>query len=149
MFHRRGRPLHRPAGRAAARRHGHVGRAGGESLLQAAHAVQRDVGRCGPSPRRRERHHSLAARNAERARMSVRELFDLTDRVALITGGSRGLGLAMAHALGEMGAKLAITARKEAEVASALEELRSAGHAVFGAVSDLSKPETLEPMIAA
>ena len=40
--------------------------------------------------------------------MSVRQLFDLTGRAALITGGSRGLGLAMAHALGEMGAKLAI-----------------------------------------
>jgi NAD(P)-dependent dehydrogenase (short-subunit alcohol dehydrogenase family) len=81
--------------------------------------------------------------------MSVKELFDLTGRVALITGGSRGLGLAMAHALGEMGAKLAITARKEAEVESAVKELRGAGYAVFGAVSDLSRPETLEPMIAA
>ncbi|HEU4531103.1 MAG TPA: SDR family oxidoreductase [Steroidobacteraceae bacterium] len=81
--------------------------------------------------------------------MSVKELFDLSGRVALITGGSRGLGLAMAHALGEMGAKLAITARKEAEVQSALEELRAAGYAVFGAMSDLSRPETLEPMIAA
>jgi len=44
--------------------------------------------------------------------MSVKELFDLSGRVALITGGSRGLGLQMAEALGEMGAKVAITARK-------------------------------------
>ena len=43
--------------------------------------------------------------------MSVKQLFDLTGQVALITGGSRGLGLQMAEALGEMGAKLAITAR--------------------------------------
>ena len=44
--------------------------------------------------------------------MGVKELFDLSGRVALITGGSRGLGLQMAEALGEMGAKVAITARK-------------------------------------
>ena len=44
--------------------------------------------------------------------MSVRQLFDLTGQVALVTGGSRGLGLQMAEALGEMGAKLAISARK-------------------------------------
>jgi gluconate 5-dehydrogenase len=47
--------------------------------------------------------------------MSVKELFQLTDRVALITGGSRGLGLQIAEALGEMGAKVAITARKQPE----------------------------------
>ena len=41
--------------------------------------------------------------------MSVKQLFDLTGQVALVTGGSRGLGLQMAEALGEMGAKLAIT----------------------------------------
>ena len=35
--------------------------------------------------------------------MNVRQLFDLSGRVALVTGGSRGLGLQMAHALGEMG----------------------------------------------
>ena len=48
--------------------------------------------------------------------MSIRKLFDLTGRVALITGGSRGLGLQIAEALGEMGAKLAITARKQPEL---------------------------------
>ena len=44
--------------------------------------------------------------------MSVKELFKLDGRVALVTGGSRGLGLQMAEALGEMGCRLAITARK-------------------------------------
>ena len=49
--------------------------------------------------------------------MGVKQLFDLTGKVALITGGSRGLGLQMAEALGEMGCKLAITARKADELA--------------------------------
>ncbi|HLQ01068.1 MAG TPA: SDR family NAD(P)-dependent oxidoreductase, partial [Burkholderiales bacterium] len=53
--------------------------------------------------------------------MSVRKLLDLTGKVALVTGGSRGLGLQIAEALGEMGAKLAITARKAEE----LEQARS------------------------
>ena len=44
--------------------------------------------------------------------MSLARLQDLKGRVALITGGSRGLGLQMAEVLGELGAKVAITARK-------------------------------------
>ena len=43
--------------------------------------------------------------------MPVKQLFDLQGRVAIVTGGSRGLGLQIAEALGEMGAKLALTAR--------------------------------------
>ena len=47
--------------------------------------------------------------------MSVKNLFSLEGKVALITGGSRGLGLQMAQAMGEMGAKIAISARKAHE----------------------------------
>ena len=43
--------------------------------------------------------------------MSVRDLLRLDGRVALVTGGSRGLGLQVASALGEMGARLVISAR--------------------------------------
>lgn len=46
--------------------------------------------------------------------MGVRELFNLDGRVTLVTGGSRGLGLQMAEALGQMGARLASTAPKSA-----------------------------------
>ncbi len=48
--------------------------------------------------------------------MNVKELFDLSGRIALITGGSRGLGLQMAEALGDLGAKVAISARKQSEL---------------------------------
>ena len=43
---------------------------------------------------------------------TVQQLFDLTGRTALITGGSRGLGLQIAHALGEAGARLMLSSRK-------------------------------------
>ena len=52
----------------------------------------------------------------------VRQLFDLTGKTALVTGGSRGLGLQIAEALGEAGARVLLTSRKAAD----LEE--SAGH---------------------
>ena len=50
--------------------------------------------------------------------------FDLEGRTALVTGGSRGLGLAMAGALGEMGAKVVIAARKSDELDAALAQPR-------------------------
>ena len=51
---------------------------------------------------------------------TVKQLFDLTGKTALVTGGSRGLGLQMAHALGEAGAKVMIASRKAAELEQAV-----------------------------
>ncbi len=42
---------------------------------------------------------------------NIKQLFDLTGKTALITGGSRGLGLQMAHALGEAGARIMLSSR--------------------------------------
>ena len=47
------------------------------------------------------------------------KLFDLTGQVALVTGGSRGLGLQMAQALGQAGARVMLTARKAQELDAA------------------------------
>ena len=58
---------------------------------------------------------------------NIRQLFDLTGKTALITGGSRGLGLQLAHALGEAGAKLVITSRKATELEAAVAELSGCG----------------------
>lgn len=55
------------------------------------------------------------------------ELFDLTGRVAIITGGNGGLGLGMARGLAKAGAHVAIWARNPAKNAAAVEELRGAG----------------------
>ena len=70
--------------------------------------------------------------------MNVKNLFDLTGKVALITGGSRGLGLQMARALGGMGAKVAITARKAHELAEARTRLEADGIEVLTVTNDVS-----------
>lgn len=59
--------------------------------------------------------------------MGVKELFNLGGKVALVTGGSRGLGLQIAEALGEMGAKVALTSRKAEDLNQAAAQLHSLG----------------------
>ena len=59
--------------------------------------------------------------------MGVRSLLDLSGRIAVVTGGSRGIGLQMAEALGEMGARVAITARKPDELEQARRHLEGNG----------------------
>ncbi|GAB4166881.1 MAG: SDR family oxidoreductase [Rhodocyclaceae bacterium] len=81
--------------------------------------------------------------------MNVRQLFDLSGRVALVTGGSRGLGLQIAEALAESGARVAISARKGEELAQAQAHLQGLGAEVCTAVADLSRPESIPPTVAA
>jgi len=57
--------------------------------------------------------------------MGVRQLFDLAGRTALVTGGSRGLGLQIAEALVEMGARVALVARKPDELDGATAHLEA------------------------
>jgi NAD(P)-dependent dehydrogenase (short-subunit alcohol dehydrogenase family) len=58
---------------------------------------------------------------------TVQQLFDLTGKTALVTGGSRGLGLQMARALGEAGAKVMLSARKADELEEAVQDLQAQG----------------------
>ena len=81
--------------------------------------------------------------------MSLTKLMDLTGRVAIVTGGSRGLGLQIAEALGEMGAKLAITARKADELDQARAHLTALGIDVMTVASDMGKPETPQMIVDA
>ena len=84
--------------------------------------------------------------------MGVKALFDLEGKVALVTGGSRGLGLQMAEALGEMGARVAITARKLAELDEAAARVRGAGVEVLTVAADLGQldgiPAVVEQVLA-
>jgi gluconate 5-dehydrogenase len=79
--------------------------------------------------------------------MSVKKLFDLTGKVALVTGGSRGLGLQIAEALGEMGARLALTARKPDELAQAKAHLGHLQDEVFTLPCDHSRAASIQPVI--
>jgi gluconate 5-dehydrogenase len=78
--------------------------------------------------------------------MGVKSLLDLGGKTALVTGGSRGLGLQIAEALVEMGAKLAITARKKDELDQAVSRLGSQASAF---VCDIGKRETIPPLAEA
>lgn len=79
--------------------------------------------------------------------MSVRELFELRGKTALITGGSRGLGLQMAEALGEMGARVAITARKQDELDAAAARLKKLDIDTLAVATDLSKLDTIPALV--
>jgi len=79
--------------------------------------------------------------------MSVKKMFDLSGKVALVTGGSRGLGLQIAEALGEMGAKLALTARKADELAQAKEHLEHMHLEVLTVPCDHGKLAGIPPVI--
>ena len=58
---------------------------------------------------------------------TVQQLFNLSGKTALVTGGSRGLGLQMAHALGEAGARIMLSSRKAADLEEATATLQAAG----------------------
>ncbi|HYG54692.1 MAG TPA: SDR family oxidoreductase [Burkholderiales bacterium] len=79
--------------------------------------------------------------------MSVRKLLDLSGKTALVTGGSRGLGLQMAEALGEMGASIAITARKADELKEAKARLAGQKVACETFVSDIGRREAIAPLV--
>ena len=85
---------------------------------------------------------------------TIQQLFDLTGKTALVTGGSRGLGLQMAHALGEAGARIMLTSRKAEDLEQAVAELQAAGIDARWIAADCAKDteitrladETLERM---
>jgi NAD(P)-dependent dehydrogenase (short-subunit alcohol dehydrogenase family) len=77
--------------------------------------------------------------------VGVKSLLDLGGRVALVTGGSRGLGLQIAEALGEMGAKVALTARKKDELDQAVTHLARQKISAQAFVCDLGDREAIPP----
>jgi NAD(P)-dependent dehydrogenase (short-subunit alcohol dehydrogenase family) len=77
---------------------------------------------------------------------TIQQLFDLSGKTALVTGGSRGLGLQMAHALGEAGAKIMLIARKEGELEEAVAELQAAGIDARWIAADCAKEEDIRSL---
>lgn len=75
------------------------------------------------------------------------ELFDLSGRVALVTGGSRGIGREMAEGLAEVGASLMLCARREEWLEEARDEFVSRGFDVGSVVGDVSVPEDVDRIV--
>jgi NAD(P)-dependent dehydrogenase (short-subunit alcohol dehydrogenase family) len=78
---------------------------------------------------------------------TIKELFDLSGRVAVVTGGSRGLGREMAEGLAEAGAALMICARREEWLTPTLTEMCARGFRVRSAVCDVSKPDDVQAVV--
>jgi len=78
----------------------------------------------------------------------IQQLFDLSGKVALVTGGSRGLGLQIAEALGEAGAQVMLTARKAAELEEAVAALSTRGIAARWLAADASQPEDIGRIVS-
>ena len=76
--------------------------------------------------------------------MNTKELFDLTGRVAIITGGSVGLGRQMAEGLAEMGANLVLCARKKERCQQAAEELQKLGVRTLALGCDVKNPANVQ-----
>ena len=89
-----------------------------------------------------------AAGLAARAYAKQKRIADLGGQVVLITGGSRGLGLALAGEFGRHGCRLALCARDAGELSRAREELAAMGYEVFAATCDLTDTDKVTKMIA-
>jgi NAD(P)-dependent dehydrogenase (short-subunit alcohol dehydrogenase family) len=81
--------------------------------------------------------------------MHTRELFDLSGRVAIVTGGSIGLGRQMARGLAEMGANVVLCARKKERCETTAEELRSLGVKSMALGCDVKDPASVKDVVDA
>jgi gluconate 5-dehydrogenase len=77
----------------------------------------------------------------------IKELFDLSGRVAIVTGGSRGLGLEMAEGLAEAGAALMLCARREEWLGPTVSEMRARGFQTEGMLCDVFKQEQVQAVV--
>src|SRR5262245_58233600 len=74
-------------------------------------------------------------------------MFNINGKSALITGGSRGLGRALALRLSTEGAKVAMVARRQEELDEAVKEVRKQGGIAFGIVADVGDKESVYPIV--
>lgn len=81
--------------------------------------------------------------------MTVMSKFDLTGRVAVVTGGNGGIGEALAHALAEAGAGVAIIARRAEPAENVAASLRTKGTKAIAVAADITDTAAIEPMLDA
>lgn len=74
-------------------------------------------------------------------------MFDINGKSVIITGGSRGLGRALALRLSAEGAKVALVARNQKELDEAVNEIRKNGGIAFGIVADVGDKESVYPIV--
>ena len=79
---------------------------------------------------------------------TVKQLFDLTGKTALVTGGSRGLGLQLAQSLGEAGARIMLSSRKASDLESSAAELKAAGIDVQWIAADCADEKDIHRLAA-
>jgi NAD(P)-dependent dehydrogenase (short-subunit alcohol dehydrogenase family) len=79
--------------------------------------------------------------------MNVKQLFDVTGRVAIVTGGAAGLGLQMAEALAEMGANVVLCARKKDRCEQAAKELAKLGVKTLALECDVRNPASIREVV--
>jgi len=77
----------------------------------------------------------------------LKQLFDLSGRVALVTGGSRGLGSEIAEGLAEAGASLMLLARREQWLAPTVEAMKQQGFRCEGALCDVAKRDEIDAVV--
>jgi NAD(P)-dependent dehydrogenase (short-subunit alcohol dehydrogenase family) len=77
------------------------------------------------------------------------EMFDLTGRTALVTGGGRGIGRHLAIGLAEAGADVFVASRKRANCEEAAVAIRKLGRRAWAAEADIGNPESIDALVAA
>ncbi|MBK8526775.1 MAG: SDR family oxidoreductase [Rubrivivax sp.] len=77
----------------------------------------------------------------------IQQLFDLRGRTALVTGGSRGLGLQIAESLGEAGARILLCSRKAADLEEAAADLQAKGIDTRWVAADASDPAQVNRVV--
>ncbi len=79
--------------------------------------------------------------------MNVREMFDLNNKVAIVTGGGRGIGLKMAEGLAEVGANIVLCSRKAENCQKAVQDLAKLGVKTLAMACDVKSPSGIQNVV--